>query len=497
VPRLRPGGWAWLLAHELRLWWRGGMRSRLVMALLVLLLLAMHALGWFAMARYDGEALMARFAPALILASAFVFTMVLSIAFGLAVTAVFERGDLDLLLSSPVDPARVQSVRGMGVAISSVALLLFAFVPFLNMGVARGHWRLALVYPVALAGGMAATALAMAATLWLVRLLGARRARVVSQLLGAFVGAVFLILMQGQNLLPAAQRKALAAYLASNADAGWLGPHSVLAWPARAMLGDPVAALAVIALGIAAYVVLMRLTADLFSRTAQAGPEVVAPRRAARARAFRAGVARSIVRKELVLIARDPVLISKSLLQVLYLVPLFVVLVQHDSFATALAPAVVFLAAGLAGNLAWITMSGEEAPDLLGAAPVDREHVLWLKCAAALAPVAAIVSPILGWYVAISPRDGLFVGAYVLAACTASALMQVWTAKPGSSRDFKTRGRENPVVAVVEVFTTLAWGFACFLTLRGSWGVLPAIAVGLFAPGIAWLKGRRDAARLA
>ena len=40
-----------------------------------------------------------------------------------------------------------------------------------------------------------------------------------------------------------------------------------------------------------------------------------------------------------------------------------------------LAPAIIVLLAGIAGNLAWITISGEEAPDLVGTAPDDGRVV--------------------------------------------------------------------------------------------------------------------------
>ena len=54
--------------------------------------------------------------------------------------------------------------------------------------------------------------------------------------------------------------------------------------------------------------------------------------------------------------------------------------------------AVVFLAGHLAGALAWLTVSTEEAPDLLATAPVRRRDVLWAKLQAALVPTAVIAA---------------------------------------------------------------------------------------------------------
>jgi ABC-2 type transport system permease protein len=480
----------------MRLWWRmsGGLTSKLGIAGAAALVTLLHAAAWAAMRHFDAGFLLERFSPFLILLWLVALTSAMSFAFGLAVAAVFERGDLDLLLSSPIAPATVQSVRALGVAASSVALLLFVLAPFVNMGAWHGHPRLLLAYPVTLAIGLGCAGVAMAATLVLVRALGVRRARVVAQLMGAFIGAVVLIASQAPNLLPPSMRASVAHLLKDRAT-GWLGAESLLALPVRALMGDAADAALVVAAGLATFVAAMRLTAGLFARTAQASSEAAAGKRTRQSRqgAFRTGVAASVVRKELVLLARDPVLISKALLQVLYLIPLFVILVHNHSLAAALAPTVVVLASGLAGNLAWITVSGEEAADLLGSAPISRERVLWLKCLAALLPVAAIVMPIVAWYALRSPREGALVAAFVALGCATSGLMQIWTAKPGSARDFKARGKENLLVGFVEVFTTLGWAAACWLALQASPWAFAMMAFASLAPGVAWVKGRRDA----
>ena len=58
--------------------------------------------------------------------------------------------------------------------------------------------------------------------------------------------------------------------------------------------------------------------------------------------------------------------------------PLAVVLmrgVDNIPLVLAIAPAIVVIAAQLAASLAWITVSGEDAPELIATAPVLREHV--------------------------------------------------------------------------------------------------------------------------
>jgi ABC-2 type transport system permease protein len=70
-------------------------------------------------------------------------------------------------------------------------------------------------------------------------------------------------------------------------------------------------------------------------------------------------------RKEFVLLRRDPWLMSQTLMQLLYLVPPALLLWRSfadSSLAIVLVTPVIVMAAGqLAGGLAWLTISGEDA----------------------------------------------------------------------------------------------------------------------------------------
>ena len=90
-------------------------------------------------------------------------------------------------------------------------------------------------------------------------------------------------------------------------------------------------------------------------------------------------------------------------------VPLAVVLmrgVDNIPLALAIAPAIVVIAAQIAASLAWITMSGEDAPELIPAAPVRRAPVDRAKVPALGVPGRfirglpfsglALLSPLLG-----------------------------------------------------------------------------------------------------
>lgn len=490
--RPRPPGLAWLLAHELRLLWRGGggVRSRVLVFLGVLVIAAAHLAGWGMMRSFDVDRAFDR-APLMIhFFTVFALLLLVSSAFGLAARTLFERGDMDLLLSSPVPMTRIYAIRGIAVALGCVATVAVFMLPVANMGPFHGKWGSLAAYPVLAAIGLGCAAVGFAGTLGLVRWLGFRRARVASQVVGAVLGAVVVLLLQAEQYLPHETRGAVLAWVKGDA-AAWAGPGSPLTWPLRGMMGQPLPALAVIALGIALFAIVVRFTCATFVRSVQDAPSVPAGRKSARptrTRAFRAGLARVVIAKELTLILRDPALVAKSLLQVIYLVPLFMVLARKSQPAALLAPGIVLLAASLAGTLAWMTVSGEESPDLIGAAPVSKERVRWLKVAAAMLPVVALVLPFLAWFAAQSLYSVAVLAMSLAAALASAAVVQVWTGQPGSGRDLRVRYRQGVLVNLAEQLSSVGWAMACFLALTMSPYALAGVALGLLAPVAAWFS---------
>ncbi len=171
--------------------------------------------------------------------------------------------------------------------------------------------------------------------------------------------------------------------------------------------------------------------------------------------------------KELKLIARDPLLIAKSLVQGVALVPLMLLLVRKSQLAGLLGASLVLLASMLAGIFAWIAVSGEEAPDLLGSSPVDDDRLRWLKVAAALLPVGVLCTPFLAWYAYLSWRLFAIVVVFLTLSLASAGVIQVWTGVPGSGRDLRVRNRKNILANLVESMATFGWAGACYLAMAG------------------------------
>jgi len=172
--------------------------------------------------------------------------------------------------------------------------------------------------------GAAAAALAVTLTAALFRMLGPRRTRLVAQVVAAVIGAAFVIGLQVAAIMSygtMSQTSVLQsdALLAAAPDAG-----SIVWWPARAVLGEPLALLGVLALSFALLAAAVAAVSPHFGEYTiiASGAAGSGGSRARRARAFRAtALLRALRRKEWTLLRRDPWLVSQTLMQMLYLVP--------------------------------------------------------------------------------------------------------------------------------------------------------------------------------
>ena len=492
-----PGSWPWLFVHEMRLSWRGvsGSHFWTIAILGGLLWLFMHWGAWVSLpAGYP--VLRGMLAVPIFLGGLYWLSVSLMVSQTIvhAVNALIVREDLDLLLSSPLPQRSVFLVRGLAIAAGAALLPAFAALPLAHSGLLRGHPEFLALYPLVAATALGCAAAGITLTMTLVRLLGARRARTAGQVFAAVTGVVFFLTFQIPNMLPTASREALKVWLKAQVlDNGLFGPGSLLWWPARAGFGEALPLLAVIALGAGGFWLAVSLTYRRFvtgtQETMTGGSSAAAA--AAGAPAFRAGLTRVLLFKEWRLVLRDMQVISQTLLQLLYLLPMVFIGFKSGPKNPYIVPVIVAAAAMLAGNLAWITVNAEEAPELLATAPVPVSRVLWVKAAAAVLPVLALLLPLALWW---APRGPLEAATLLLCGgggMLSAALIQVWSPRAGKRGDLKNRHKAGGPAGMIELLSTIGWiAAAVFAGGRREWLPAAACAVAL-ALVTAWFGGRR------
>ncbi len=507
---IESGTAVWFARHESRLAWRDWLammtagrraRRRSVAIGFAAFVIVMHAIAYFMVGRYAAAAVDK---PMLIAISATVllsWLLMVSQAMESMTRAFYARSDLDLILASPVAAHKVFAVRILTVALAVAMMALPLAAPFIDMLAVRGGWHWLGAYGVIVAMGATATALAVALTVALFRAIGPKRTRLVAQIVAAAIGAAFVIGLQVAAILSygtmsRADVVQSAAVLAFTPDAG-----NVLWWPARAVLGDGMALIGVVAasavvLGAAVAAVAPRFgeyavaaTGAGDFRVSEARPAVFRPMTPRRA----------LQRKEWILLRRDPWLVSQTLMQMLYLIPPAVLLWR--SFATGgggalnlLVPVLVMAAGQLAGGLAWLTISGEDAPDLVAAAPIRPRLVLRAKVEAVLGIIALVFAPLVAALAIASPRHALVTGGGIVIASVAATAIQLWFRSQAKRSQFRRRQVSSRVATFAEAFSSIGWAGTAAVAAASPWlAVGPAvIALGLLA-GARYVSPHKEA----
>ena len=287
----QPDTLVWLASHELRLGWRewiammtAGRRNRARNLAIALIVFAgfMHLLAYSMVGRYAGARIGPDKATLVVVTGVMLlsWSLLLSQAIELVTRVFYSRSDLDLILTSPVSPQKIFSVRIGRIAVEVALFAMLLAMPFINVLAVLGGARWLFAYGVVAAMGAVATAFAVALTVALFRTIGAKRTRLIAQIVAAVIGAAFVIGLQIVAIY------AYGSLSITPLLSAWLIAHmphidSLVWWPARAMLGEPAELMLVVAISIALLGAVMLIFAARF------GDHVVAA----------AGVSQSVVRQ--------------------------------------------------------------------------------------------------------------------------------------------------------------------------------------------------------
>ncbi|KUO54285.1 MAG: hypothetical protein APF80_06150 [Alphaproteobacteria bacterium BRH_c36] len=494
----------WFARHELRLAWRDWVQlmsgGRRLKDHAVLIGMALFAVGLHWLAYVLVSAFFAQGAPlgagtlALITAGVLLtFTMMLSQAMESVTRAFYSRDDLDLILSSPASSRHLFLVRIAMMALTTAMMSGLMVAPFINVAAVLGGTQWLGAYLVVFAVALLATGGAVLIALGLFRTLGAKRTRLVSQIVAAVVGASFLIGLQVVAIISYGSMSRFdvlnSAIIAESAPS----TESLLWLPAYAVTGSVWALAALLLLSAVFFVYTAHTGAVQFRRIVIAALGVCEEtrRNSEARRPFKVQATHgALMQKELKLLARDPWLISQTLMQVLYLIPpallLWVNFGEDAQLSAIIAPVIVMAVGQLAGGLAWLTISGEDAPDLIATAPVSAFARLSAKVKAVLVIIAGIVTPIV-LAMAFMSVWGAFVtfcGALIAAGC--AILIQLWFRAQAKRSNFRRRQVASKASTFCEALASiLCAGTTALVAALNPIAILPGV-LAMIVMGVAW-----------
>ncbi|MBI4920339.1 MAG: permease [Devosia nanyangense] len=472
---LVPASMPWFAAHEWRLMWRdgvammtGGHPTRRIVLIIILAIAAvlLHLMANAIVAPWIAAGIaIDKSTLVLITGSGFLFwTVMLSQALESVTRAYYARADLDLILSSPASSRRLFAVRTGITALTTLLLACLLASPVVDVLVIHdgAHWLMA--YLVLAALSALATAIAVLITIALFRLAGPKRTRLVAQIIAAVVGAGFVIGIQAVAILHFGNMSRLVVLTDSSFIAAMPDIGSLVWAPAKAALGDWGALIGTTVVGFAALAGVIALASSSFGSQAIAAAGVSHQRVAQHHRAVdvRPRSQRQQLRvKEWKLLARDPWLLSQTLMQILYLVPpalyLWISYGQTAGTYVVVIPVLVMAAGQLSGGLSWLAISGEDAHDLVVTAPVSPTAVLVAKIEAVGVVIAIVFTPIIVLMLLASLDLALITAGFAALSSGSATAIQLWFRVPMRRSMFRRRQVASRISTIAEALSSIFW----------------------------------------
>ena len=261
---------------------------------------------------------------------------------------------------------------------------------------------------------------------------------------------------------------------------------SLLYWPARAMLGNLTALASILIVGLSLLAAAVITFSPRFEDhvIAAAGVSNSGTRQHRWSSRFRAATPKRALRhKEWQLLLRDPWLLSQSLMQILYLAPPWLLLwrsFERGGALLVLVPVLAMAAGQLAGGLAWLAISGEDAPDVVATAPVPARAIVRAKIEAVMGGIVIVFSPLVAALAFLEPFHALVAALGIVAAAASAIQIQLWFRSQAKRGQFQHRMISSRTATFTETFSSIIWAVTATLAAAGSWhaalGVVLAIA---------------------
>ena len=158
-----------------------------------------------------------------------------------------------------------------------------------------------------------------------------------------------------------------------------------------------------------------------------------------------------------------------------------------------LVPVIVMASGQLAGGLAWLAVSGEDAPDLVGSAPISERAIIAAKIEAVLGAVAMVVVPLLAALAFTAPKIAAVAALGVAVSALSGTMIQIWFRAQAKRSNFWRRQVSSRVATVAEALSSILWAGTAALVAVGSWFALGMALFAVLTLTGAWLIRPRQA----
>jgi len=155
---------------------------------------------------------------------------------------------------------------------------------------------------------------------------------------------------------------------------------------------------------------------------------------------------------------------------------------------------VIVMAAGqLAGGLAWLTISGEDAADLVATAPLPPSRVIRAKIEVVLITIGVIFAPLIAALAFASVTQAIVTALGVIVATVSAGAIQLWFRVQAKRSQFRRRQTSSRLATFAEAFCSIGWAATAALAVTIP---IAAVISGVMTAGIlaaTWkISPRRD-----
>ena len=155
---------------------------------------------------------------------------------------------------------------------------------------------------------------------------------------------------------------------------------------------------------------------------------------------------------------------------------------SDSSAAIVLITPVVVMAAGqLAGGLAWLTISGEDAADLVATAPLSPSRVIRAKIEVVLIAIGVIFAPLVIALALAAPLQAAVTACGIMIGAACATAIQLWFRVQAKRSQFRRRQTSSRLATFAEAFSSIGWAATSALALSMPF---VAIASGLMTAAI-------------
>jgi|GEM_PF-2435512 len=513
-----PGSILWLARHQIRLSWRLGrlgkkMPSWLKPVFTILFVAFLSFSMGYGIAKIF-EAAAGDYKQISSLAGAVILTLMISgISMNLmgSFMTITEKGDLDLLLSSPIPPHRFVAARLISSAWRGFCIYAGFATIFFGASIVMISPMFASIYVVVAGFAILDAALtymiARQALLWF-GLRNGRRATITLGAVGVMIGLIGYQMVSSSGSLGRLAAKADDPNASLVVLHDWIvGLTSNLSWLGGTILGDWLGALVFLVAGAVVSAGVLHFAGKRYDQDVAFlnGQNDHAPHkvRKAHAQQFRRPALVMVFHKEWLSLTRDPLFVSQLIVPLFTMVPFLGFVwnaITNPEDQSEMAPVMgamfaaitVFNVTMLTSSLAWLTASVEEARDLLQASPLDPKIILQGKVLAASGPALIellLVAALVAWAWPVAALTILVMGT---ATCAGACVIEFSRPRPTKRPKMTQRPDRSLVTVLFGLGLGILWACAAGLAAaKMGWWLLPAALAITISYG-AWATRPRD-----